>query len=134
MGQANTDTHRRHSSAEGFYPLPADLGEHKQFITLKQACFQELPQSAVCVQRSFDSRNSASHGAYRTLLRPSSLPEPRHPSLKVVIRANSEQPTHKPFLPPFFMGFAFDAPLAVTGYTRLHGFALESQAAASDSQ
>jgi hypothetical protein len=39
----------------------------------------------VCVQHSIDSRNSAIHGAYRILLRPSSLLEPRHPSLKVVI-------------------------------------------------
>ena len=42
------------------------------------------PGSAVCVQLSIDSRNSAIHSAYRTLLRPSSLPEPRDPSLKVV--------------------------------------------------
>ena len=39
----------------------------------------------MCVQHSLDSRNSAIHGAYRILLRPSSLLEPRHPSLKVVI-------------------------------------------------
>ena len=43
-----------------------------------------VPGSAVCVQRSLDSRNSAIHGAYRILLRPSSLLEPRHPSLKIV--------------------------------------------------
>jgi hypothetical protein len=36
------------------------------------------------VQSSIDSRNSAIHSAYRISLRPSSLPEPRHPSLKVV--------------------------------------------------
>ena len=41
-------------------------------------------KSAVCVQHSLDSRNSAIHSAYRILLRPSSLPEPRDPSLKVV--------------------------------------------------
>ena len=53
--------------------------------TLKQAYFQGYPESAGCVQGSIDSRNSAIHSAYRISLRPSSLFEPRHPSLKVVI-------------------------------------------------
>ena len=53
--------------------------------TLKQAYFQGYPESAGCVQGSIDSRNSATHSAYRISLRPSSLFEPRHPSLKVVI-------------------------------------------------
>ena len=53
--------------------------------TLKQAYFQGYPESAGCVQGSIDSRNSATHSAYRISLRPSSLIEPRHPSLKVVI-------------------------------------------------
>ena len=57
--------------------------------TLKQTCFQGYPESAGCVQGSIDSRNSAIHSAYRISLRPSSLPEPRHPSLKVVIKLNS---------------------------------------------
>ena len=52
--------------------------------TLKQAYFQGYPESAGCVQGSIDSRNSAIHSAYRISLRPSSLFEPRHPSLKVV--------------------------------------------------
>ena len=52
--------------------------------TLKQTCFQGYPESAGCVQGSIDSRNSAIHSAYRISLRPSSLFEPRHPSLKVV--------------------------------------------------
>ena len=52
--------------------------------TLKQACFQGYPESAVYVQIPVGSRNSASHNAYHTSLRPSSLFEPRHPSLKVV--------------------------------------------------
>ena len=56
--------------------------------TLKQACFQGYPESAGCVQVSIDSRNSAIHSAYRISLRPSSLFEPRHPSLKVVIVYN----------------------------------------------
>ena len=39
--------------------------------------------SAFHVQQSDDSLNSAIHTAYRSSLRPSSLHEPRHPSLKV---------------------------------------------------
>ena len=54
--------------------------------TLKQACFQGYPKSTICVQVPVGSRNSAIHNAYRTSLRPSSLFEPRHPSLKVVSR------------------------------------------------
>ena len=52
--------------------------------TLKKACLQGYPEGAVCVQDSIGSRNSAIHNAYHTSLRPSSLFEPRHPSLKVV--------------------------------------------------
>jgi hypothetical protein len=52
--------------------------------TLKQACFQGYPESAVYVQVSIDSRNSAIHNAYHSSLCPSSLFEPRHRSLKVV--------------------------------------------------
>ena len=56
-----------------------------QFLqALKQAYFQGLPRSAIYVQRSIDSRNSAIHNEYHTLLRSSSLLEPRYPSLKVV--------------------------------------------------
>ena len=58
--------------------------EQKSFIALTQAYFQEYPESAGCVQHSTDSRNSASHSAYRNLRRPSSILEPRHPSLRVV--------------------------------------------------
>ena len=41
------------------------------------------PLSASCVQGSDDSRNSAIRIAYRTLLRSSSLWEPRYPSLRI---------------------------------------------------
>lgn len=57
---------------------------HGYQTTLKQACFQGYPESAVYVQVPIGSRNSAIHNAYHTSLRPSSLFEPRHPSLKVV--------------------------------------------------
>ena len=60
------------------------ISQHEIVNVLNQACSQGNPESAVCVQLSFDSRNSAIHNAYRILRRPSSLPEPRHPSLKVV--------------------------------------------------
>ena len=54
-----------------------------QVKTLRQACFQECPRSAGCVQGFVDSRNSACHSTYRISLHSSSLLEPRHPSLKV---------------------------------------------------
>ena len=53
---------------------------------LNQTYFQWWTESAVCVQHSIDSRNSAIRSAYRILLRPSSILEPRHPPLKVVIK------------------------------------------------
>ena len=60
------------------------ISRHEIVNVLNQACSQGDPESAVCVQLSFDSRNSAIHNAYRILRRPSSLFEPRHPSPKVV--------------------------------------------------
>ena len=44
-----------------------------------------IPESVEYVQKSDDSRNSAIRIAYRNSLRPSSLPEPRHSSLKFSI-------------------------------------------------
>ena len=60
------------------------VGSMKPKLTLKQACFQGYPESAVYVQIPVGSRNSASRNAYHTSLRPSSSIEPRYPSLKVV--------------------------------------------------
>ena len=54
--------------------------------TLRQACSQEFPGSARCVQSFDDSLDSASRKTYRISLRSSSLWEPRHPSLKVLQR------------------------------------------------
>jgi hypothetical protein len=60
-----------------------------------------LPASATCVQGFDDSRYSAIHTTYRSWLRSSSLREPRHPPLRVVIssrrshalrRANHRRP------------------------------------------
>ena len=43
-----------------------------------------MPKSAICVQRFDDSLNSAIHITYRSLLRSSSMHEPRDPPLKVM--------------------------------------------------
>ena len=53
--------------------------------TLRQACCQENPGSAMCVQNLDDSRGLAIRITYRISLRSSSLWEPRHPLLKVVM-------------------------------------------------
>jgi hypothetical protein len=47
---------------------------------------QREPYSATCVQRFDDSLNSAIHITYRSLLRSSSMHEPRDPPLKVVVK------------------------------------------------
>ena len=43
------------------------------------------PTSAISVQKSDGSLKSAIHNAYRISLRPSSMREPRHPLLKVLL-------------------------------------------------
>ena len=58
---------------------------------LKQAYSQGYPESAMRVQESIGSRNSAIHNDYHTSLRPSSVLEPRYPSLKVVTYAMSQK-------------------------------------------
>ena len=52
--------------------------------TLKQDYSQEYPKSAMRVQGSDVSRNSAIHNAYHNLQCSSSLSEPRDPLLKFV--------------------------------------------------
>lgn len=63
-------------------------------LTLRQACIQESPGSAMCVQKFDDSRSIAIRTTYRISLRSSSVWEPRHPLLKVVT-----QEKHKSFQP-----------------------------------
>ena len=78
---------RKHGQPTNRAPRPAaekPVGSMRPKLTLKQACFQGYPESTVYVQIPVGSRNSASRNAYHTSLRPSSLFEPRHPSLKVV--------------------------------------------------
>ena len=45
-----------------------------------------IPAGAMCVQRFDDSLNSAIRITYRISLRSSSMPEPRDPLLKVLLR------------------------------------------------
>ena len=52
--------------------------------TLGQTCSRGDPGSAICVQRLDDALNSAIHTRYRSLLRSSSMHEPRDPPLEVV--------------------------------------------------
>ena len=59
--------------------------------TLGQTCSRGDPGSAICVQRLDDSLNSAIHTRYRSLLRSSSMHEPRDPPSEVV---KFFQPTH----------------------------------------
>ena len=70
-------------------------GSTRPKLTLKQACFRGYPKSAVCVQIPVGSRNSASRNAYHTSLRPSSMFEPRHPSLKVVTKKRPPNSGHR---------------------------------------
>ena len=58
--------------------------------TLRQACCRENPESAMCVQNFNDSRGLAIRITYRISLRSSSLWEPRHPPLKVVLDYSSQ--------------------------------------------
>jgi len=51
---------------------------------------QGEPYSATCVQRVDDTLNCAIHFTYRSLLRSSSMHEPRDPPLKVVILLEEE--------------------------------------------
>ncbi len=51
-----------------------------------------MPNSTRCVQVPADSRNSAIHTAYHTLLRLSSVIEPGHPLLKLAIAIAGHTP------------------------------------------
>ena len=52
---------------------------------LSHACYRAYPGSAMCVQNFDDSRGPAIRITYRISLRSSSLWEPRHPLLKVIM-------------------------------------------------
>ena len=53
--------------------------------TLRKVCHQVEPGGAMCIQNFDDSRGPAIRITYRISLRSSSLWEPRHPLLKVVL-------------------------------------------------
>ena len=79
------------------HPLPCWRGDMTKTASsvewslqaLKQACSQEYPESAMCVQSLDDSLDSAIRITYRISLRSSSLREPRHPPLKVFLEVLS---------------------------------------------
>lgn len=52
--------------------------------TLQHMADGKESRSASCIQKFVSSRESASRDTCRTLLRPSSITEPRHPSLSVI--------------------------------------------------
>ena len=81
-----------HPPPKGRVPKTASSVEWS-LQALKQACSQEYPESAMCVQSLDDSLDSAIRITYRISLRSSSMWEPRHPSLKVVL--NSVCPRRK---------------------------------------
>ena len=67
----------------------ADAWKHLSINLKSKRCRTKHTRRQVqeykCVQISNDSRVFASHNAYRSLLRPSSLRESSHPSLKVLV-------------------------------------------------
>lgn len=72
-------------SASLFETLQNEVSVYLDMI-LKEACSQGAnPESASCVQRFDDSRNSAIRITYRSLPRSSSSQEPRYPLLRVVL-------------------------------------------------
>ena len=87
--------------------------------TLQQACSQEYPGSARCVQSFDDSLDSAIRITYRISLRSSSMWEPRHPSLKVVLdfRLSAAQEPQKERQVPLL--FKLHAEYAALGFLSL---------------
>ena len=77
-----------HPPPKGRVPKTASSVEWS-LQALKQACSQEYPESAMCVQSLDDSLDSAIRITYRISLRSSSLREPRHPPLKVFLEVLS---------------------------------------------
>ena len=63
-------------------------GAERGSRTLRKVCYRAFPGSAMCVQNLDDSRGFAIRITYRISLRSSSLWEPRHPLLKVVIHSH----------------------------------------------
>ncbi len=89
MPQERQHAHLEARAIAAAYPAKGYSRWNNKAQTLKKACFRGYPKSTICVQVPVGSRNPAIHNAYRTSLRPSSLFEPRHPSLKVVCSKGS---------------------------------------------
>jgi hypothetical protein len=77
-----------HFRAGGVLPVPkADVpGDVEGCNDARTGMPARMLAGAMCVQRFDDSLNSAIHITYRISLRSSSMPEPRDPLLKVLIR------------------------------------------------
>ena len=91
QGHGHLGAHTRATNTES--PPTGSRGarrKHETEVDTEAGMLSGVPESAVYVQIPVGSRNSASRNAYHTSLRPSSLFEPRHPSLKVVRK-------HSPF-------------------------------------
>ncbi len=91
QGHGHLGAHTRATNTES--PPTDSRGarrKHETEVDTEAGMLSGVPESAVYVQIPVGSRNSASRNAYHTSLRPSSLFEPRHPSLKVVRK-------HSPF-------------------------------------
>ena len=85
QGHGHLGAHTRATNTES--PPTDSRGarrKHETEVDTEAGMLSGVPESAVYVQIPVGSRNSASRNAYHTSLRPSSLFEPRHPSLKVV--------------------------------------------------
>ena len=70
-------------------------GAERGSRTLRKVCYRAFPGSAMCVQNLDDSRGFAIRITYRISLRSSSLWEPRHPLLKVVIHYHVTNDAHQ---------------------------------------
>ena len=89
LGLAHTTCRTFCTSRDANYLLLRDASNERTnaFMFVNQHSDRHAPgitKSAICVQRFDDSLNSAIHITYRSLLRSSSMHEPRDPPLKVV--------------------------------------------------
>ena len=82
--QGVSSTITSHDAAPQSCHAPCGGDNRLCWQTLGQTCSRGDPGSAICVQRLDDSLNSAIHTRYRSLLRSSSMHEPRDPPSEVV--------------------------------------------------
>jgi hypothetical protein len=77
-----------------FFPSSSPPQGFEDIATLRQACSSECRGAQGAFKDSMIHGRSAIHITYRDSLRPSSMREPRDPSLKVVHRASDARHTH----------------------------------------